>query len=96
MVCFLRTGRAGEGSSWRRRIGEGVKSNNRKEEGQLRLATISFLVGVPFLVTSPSPDLMCLQYLADSAHCGYLVNSISLPLFCQDTLPAPLLPCSPA
>lgn len=77
-------------------MGEGVKSNNRKEEGQLRFATISFLVGVPFLVTFPSPDLMCLQYLADSAHCGYLVNSSSRPLFCRDTLPAPLLPFSPA
>lgn len=41
-------------------MGEGVKSNNRKEDGQLRFATISFLVGVPFPVTFPSPELTCL------------------------------------
>ena len=34
-------------------MGEGLKSNNRREEGQLRFATISFLVGVLFHIPFP-------------------------------------------
>lgn len=34
-------------------MGKRVKSNNRKEEGQLRFATISFLVGVLFHTPFP-------------------------------------------